>query len=165
MRLVFVIMLTMYVPISHAQQCVDSFDLNKNLKTVGYVSLVNKLKITELNLSSELAPLQSRKNSLMFQVERVKNGSNLLIKHIQGSDKSKYLVSIPMRRYNDKHGGMSTLDTITLDWQEASLFPVITLWQTSLPAKAERNFMPGAPAPFTLIYQPQSQCFDVVSQH
>jgi hypothetical protein len=101
-----------------------------------------------------------------LQLHRIKAKAGWDLSILLKSDNEliRPVLRIPLNRGDRQHGGFSTLDGITLIWREPQpLWPVFMLTQTSMPGKNDRDFRPGPPLNRFYQYQPDTGCYQYVS--
>lgn len=143
------------------ESCTIEQPLGDNSRIIGYLELgQGQEKLTALHADTNIQrerPLGMYLEVLNTQAE---GGRDLVIALWENNKKSGYVLAMPLGRYSEKRGGMSTLDGIDVIWPPAGDgWPAFYLRQTSLPGKSDSHFMPSAPQDLRLQYQPESNCY------
>lgn len=161
MKLYIAFLVLIFSSFSNANTCISEQPLAKEAYLIGYLSLENgKDKTAEFDLQGGNVNVRPMGTYLELLNTKVENGRDLVVVLWENNKKSRYLLSTGLKRSSKEHGGISTHDSIDINWVASkNQWPDIYLTQTSLPSKNDRPFMPGPPLYFRYQYQSDTQCY------
>lgn len=148
--------------------CYSESSFTKNIHIIDYISLEHSHSPKSLNIHEATSIVQPKGKYLILKSVGLDNGGrDLVVELWKNNTKERLLLSVPLKRYDKNYGGFSTLDYIDIDWEKntPNNWPVISITQTSLPGKNDRDFSPGPPERRSYKYQIDSQCYQYANLH